>query len=815
MKGENMKIKKIIIFFIIFLFLFSNFQASSILTDTTKPIFLNSSEIEDTYLDNIISSQSPSLLIGDEWIYNYNEFTGIFDYGSGMQSALIDVENLNLENFVISVSDIRYGCYYIDFFCTNVGDGNELVDVELPMSMGITNAHFLDGTEIWGQKIVDVNDFSLLSIELHLDGQLSNNQNTNNIRLNIYLSYNPSNLLLKFPLDVGMSWQNDAIELSGEAQLEWDGIESSFMQMSTTIPSSSFVCENIETVNCPAGSFDCYHVCSDIADTYSIFYSNEIVNFAELECEGLYDSEGILSISYYTAELQSYDLKNRAPYTPEKPIGPYYGNVGEDLTYNASTTDFEGDNIFYQWNFTDGYTTDWLGPFQPGEIVDCTHSFSQEGYYFVSVRAKDSHGDVSDYSDRHWVVIGENSAPDIPLVPDGPDTGEVDVTYSFSSSSEDPNNDSVYLWFDWGDGNNSDWIGPVPSGSMITSNHSWSTKGSFDIYVKAKDEYGLETEWSPSHTITIGNGSSPPYEPNNPSPVDGAVDVPVNSWISWDGGDPDSEDSVVYDIYFGIESSPPRVYDDWDLLDYDPGSLQYETTYYWQIIAEDNSGATSTGDIWSFTTQSDISYPPDKPTITGPGSGLEGYEYTFEICSSDPNNDLINYLVDWDDGAAPESIGPAESGQSIEASHSWENEGEYYITVKAFDEGNLESPISEPAYIQIEKDIPPIDEFGEGEIFIFGRTRSIEHSGNWWLFGIYKPILRRDFTIEFDGNREWAFYKVNAENGKKTLLIIGSCTITLENAKGFFYYGEKCKLRGCKDPAYVLIKADAKDIIIN
>jgi hypothetical protein len=33
--------------------------------------------------------------------------------------------------------------------------------------------------------------------------------------------------------------------------------------------------------------------------------------------------------------------------------------------------------------------------------------------------------------------------------------------------------------------------------------------------------------------------------------------------------------------------------------------LQYDTNYYWQIIAWDNHGASAVGPIWNFTTQND------------------------------------------------------------------------------------------------------------------------------------------------------------------------------------------------------------------
>jgi hypothetical protein len=52
--------------------------------------------------------------------------------------------------------------------------------------------------------------------------------------------------------------------------------------------------------------------------------------------------------------------------------------------------------------------------------------------------------------------------------------------------------------------------------------------------------------------------NQPPYEPSNPYPPDGASDVPMeNLTLMWQGGDPDPDDIVHYDIYFGTHPDPP------------------------------------------------------------------------------------------------------------------------------------------------------------------------------------------------------------------------------------------------------------------
>jgi hypothetical protein len=97
-----------------------------------------------------------------------------------------------------------------------------------------------------------------------------------------------------------------------------------------------------------------------------------------------------------------------------------------------------------------------------------------------------------------------------------------------------------------------------------------------------------------------------PFEPSNPSPSDGATAVSINTDISWTGGDPDN-DSVTYDVYFGITPTPEKIAEGLTETLFDlPSSLTYSTTYYWMIRATDTYGSYTDGPVWSFTTQNEL-----------------------------------------------------------------------------------------------------------------------------------------------------------------------------------------------------------------
>jgi hypothetical protein len=103
--------------------------------------------------------------------------------------------------------------------------------------------------------------------------------------------------------------------------------------------------------------------------------------------------------------------------------------------------------------------------------------------------------------------------------------------------------------------------------------------------------------------ITIPEPNYPPYEPTDPDPSDGATGVDRDADLSWTGGDPNSGDTVTYDVYFGTTSPPPLVVSGQSDTSYDPGTMMYETMYYWQIIAWDNHGESTAGPEWEFTTE--------------------------------------------------------------------------------------------------------------------------------------------------------------------------------------------------------------------
>ena len=89
------------------------------------------------------------------------------------------------------------------------------------------------------------------------------------------------------------------------------------------------------------------------------------------------------------------------------------------------------------------------------------------------------------------------TANDPPAAPPitGPSEGIPGETYNFTFTAEDANNDDLYFYIDWGDGNIEDWFGPYASGESFTLNHTWQEKDTYTVRAKAKDTSDAESGW--------------------------------------------------------------------------------------------------------------------------------------------------------------------------------------------------------------------------------------------------------------------------------------------------------------------------------
>jgi len=147
----------------------------------------------------------------------------------------------------------------------------------------------------------------------------------------------------------------------------------------------------------------------------------------------------------------------------------------------------EGDQMYYLIDWGDGTSSEWIGPYNPGETISISHVWAVAGAYNITAQAKNQ---------------GGTSNPAVYLLSLSSDfkffcvtLGYVSLTYFITIHVED----GLYYLFDWGDGNTTDWLGPFDPGM---ASYAWDSPGKYLLRWKARDVNGSETPWS-IVTVTI------------------------------------------------------------------------------------------------------------------------------------------------------------------------------------------------------------------------------------------------------------------------------------------------------------------------
>ena len=190
--------------------------------------------------------------------------------------------------------------------------------------------------------------------------------------------------------------------------------------------------------------------------------------------------------------------------------------------------------------------------------------------------------------------------------------------------------------------------------------------------------------------IIIGVEETDPLEADAGGPYSGYIDETISFSGSATGG------------------KTPYTYS-WDFDDGTTSDLQnptheYDTigTYTVILTVTDDNGNTDTDNAQVTISEESINTKPDKPDRpTGDTQGNYGEEYTYSTKSTDPEGDQLQYLWDWGDGTNSGWIGPYNSGQTVEISHTWDEEGDYEIKVRARDTSGLMSDWSDPLQISM------------------------------------------------------------------------------------------------------------------
>jgi len=193
--------------------------------------------------------------------------------------------------------------------------------------------------------------------------------------------------------------------------------------------------------------------------------------------------------------------------------------------------------------------------------------------------------------------------------------GEIQVAFSEVYTFYTRTNDGSRLWIDE---------------KLIVDKWAWvnrvvDTRGE-PIELVGGQRYSIRMEWfnedgdaeahllwesaSEPKAIIPSAAFSPPVRAGAPNPSDGALDVRQTTTLSWSAG----EAAASHEVYFGSDPDAVKNADtgspeykgtrDLGSESFEPGQLDWNTTYYWRVDEVNSANPESpwVGKVWSFTT---------------------------------------------------------------------------------------------------------------------------------------------------------------------------------------------------------------------
>jgi parallel beta-helix repeat protein len=282
--------------------------------------------------------------------------------------------------------------------------------------------------------------------------------------------------------------------------------------------------------------------------------------------------------------------------------------------------------------------------------------------------------------------FGANNPPNLPSNPSpAQHATAVDVNADLSWIGGDSNRgDTVTYDIYFGTASNP----PLKkSGHMSTSYDPGVMSSTTTYYWKivAKDTYGTSTI-GPVWDFTTIYMNHPPTTPFNPTPQKGTSSVNINQDLYWYCTDADGN-PLTYDVYFGTTNPPTtKVSSNQSGSTYHPGEMNYSSEYYWQIVAWDNHGASSTGPLWSFTTTQShgnnvpILSPNKIPHANASASNRTGFVNSSIVFTAsysyDEDGTITNYTWDFGDNT---------SGYGMLITHTYEKAKVYTVQLTVTD----------------------------------------------------------------------------------------------------------------------------------
>ncbi|MBI5206726.1 MAG: fibronectin type III domain-containing protein [Candidatus Firestonebacteria bacterium] len=288
-------------------------------------------------------------------------------------------------------------------------------------------------------------------------------------------------------------------------------------------------------------------------------------------------------------------------------INPKVHPVAPDNVYLIKGTVYDvNNNLVKKFSFNATPGTSGSGDIKEVPIGDNYTIHVEAGYDSTWIIYK---GDSTPFN----VISGEITLVNVALISKAPnaviyvspETGDSTTTFTISARNSYDNEESLqHLKFRFDsaiDGFDND----VFSTTKV-KNFLYKTTGTKNIRLEVKDNSNLSSFASTAIFIEEYQNKSP-NTPTAVNPINNAASVFINDpfTLYWDCSDPNSIDTLSYDLYFDTTDNPVKITNT-NEKSFNTTGLLYSKTYYWKIAARDNLGLETISPVWKFTTLSNM-----------------------------------------------------------------------------------------------------------------------------------------------------------------------------------------------------------------
>lgn len=201
----------------------------------------------------------------------------------------------------------------------------------------------------------------------------------------------------------------------------------------------------------------------------------------------------------------------------------------------------------------------------------------------------------------------KNVAPTIPTLVTPTDNKLcIDNTVAFQwNAAIDANKDAIVYQIQVAKDNSFSQILKTTETSNTSQTIALEKSTSYYWRIKATDSKGLSSDFSATYKFYTSGEAVVNHLPFSPEIVEPAINTVLSTTtvvLKWNATDVDATDVLTYDLYFGTINPPTSKIAENTATKTLDVTLEPAKEYFWKVVAKDNKGGETIGQVWKFKT---------------------------------------------------------------------------------------------------------------------------------------------------------------------------------------------------------------------